>query len=165
MGRNSTSKSLKIIRPLDGGRSSRVVNTTQLVSELASLGSVLILPSSTNPVRSREDADSALIREKVWDWYKSDLSTRLKPGGRIVLIQTRWHEDDLAGRLLLDMQKGGDRWEVLCLPAVATDGDPLGRVGGEVLWDDSYGYGDFIRHEKATQSPRNWDTLYPTAPH
>ena len=117
-----------------------------------------------DPVRSREDADSALIREKVWDWYKSDLSTRLKPGGRIVLIQTRWHEDDLAGRLLLDMQKGGDRWEVLCLPAVATDGDPLGRVGGEVLWDDSYGYGDFIRHEKATQSPRNWSALYQQAP-
>src|SRR3974390_3854587 len=42
-----------------------------------------------DPVRSREDADSALVREKTWDWYKSDLSTRMKPGGRIVLIQTR----------------------------------------------------------------------------
>jgi hypothetical protein len=46
-----------------------------------------------------------LIRDKTWDWYKSDLYTRLKPGGRIVLIQTRWHEDDLAGRLLADMAR------------------------------------------------------------
>jgi hypothetical protein len=53
-----------------------------------------------DPVRSREDADSELIRDKTWDWYKSDLYTRLKPGGRIVLIQTRWHEDDL-GRAAL----------------------------------------------------------------
>src|SRR5215831_4776274 len=80
-----------------------------------------------DPVRSREDADSSLVREKTWDWFKSDLSTRMKPGGRIVLIQTRWHEDDLAGRLLQDMQKGGDRWDVLSLPAIATDGDALGR--------------------------------------
>jgi hypothetical protein len=51
-----------------------------------------------DPVRSREDAMSAPVRERTWEWYKSDLYTRLKPGARIVLIQTRWHEDDLAGR-------------------------------------------------------------------
>src|SRR6516165_9175256 len=83
-----------------------------------------------DPVRSREDADSALVREKTWDWYKSDLSTRMKPGGRIVVISTRWHEDDLAGRLLLDMQKGGDQWEVLSLPAIAEAGDKVGRKPG-----------------------------------
>ncbi len=68
-----------------------------------------------DPVRSREDAASDAIREKTWDWYKSDLYTRLKPGGRIVLIQTRWHEDDLAGRILADMHSGGDEWEILSL--------------------------------------------------
>ena len=78
-----------------------------------------------DPVRNREDADSALMREKTWDWFKSDLSTRMKPGGRIILIMTRWNEDDLAGRLLLDMQKGGDCWDVLSLPAVAEADDPL----------------------------------------
>src|ERR1700756_2665864 len=51
-----------------------------------------------DPIRSREDADSDRVRERVWDWYKSDLSPRMKPGGRQILIQTRWHEDDLAGR-------------------------------------------------------------------
>jgi hypothetical protein len=74
-----------------------------------------------DPVRSREDAASDAIREKTWDWYKSDLYTRLKPGGRIVLIQTRWHEDDLAGRILADMQSGGDQWDVLSLPAIAEE--------------------------------------------
>jgi hypothetical protein len=72
-----------------------------------------------DPIRSREDADSETVRDKIWDWYKSDLYTRLKPGGRIVLIQTRWHEDDLAGRLLADMAAGGDHWEVISLPALA----------------------------------------------
>jgi len=118
-----------------------------------------------DPVRSREDADSALVREKTWDWYKSDLSTRMKPGGRIVLIQTRWNEDDLAGRLLLDMQKGGDAWDVLSLPAFATgEADALGRQAGEALWDDEYGYGEFLRHEQRTQSPRNWSALYQQSP-
>ena len=117
-----------------------------------------------DPVRNREDADSALVREKTWDWYKSDLSTRMKPDGRIILIQTRWHEDDLAGRLLLDMQKGGDVWDVLSLPAVAGVDDPLGRAADELLWDDEYGYGDFLRHERATQSPRNWSALYQQEP-
>src|SRR5262249_41297447 len=118
-----------------------------------------------DPVRSREDADSALVREKTWDWYKSDLSTRMKPGGRIVLIQTRWNEDDLAGRLLLDMQKGGDAWDVLSLPAFATgEADALGRTAGEALWDDEYGYGEFLRHEQRTQPSRNWSALYQQSP-
>ncbi len=117
-----------------------------------------------DPIRNREDADSSLIREKTWDWFKSDLSTRMKPGGRIVLIQTRWNEDDLAGRLLLDMQKGGDSWDVLSLPAIAEADDPLGRNVGEILWDDDYGYGDFLRHERSTQPPRNWSALYQQRP-
>ena len=117
-----------------------------------------------DPVRSREDADSALVRERTWDWFKSDLSTRLKPGGRIVLIQTRWNEDDLAGRVLEEMKKGGDRWEVLSLPAEAEEGDILGRNVGDFLWDDDYGYGDFLRHEKRTQPARNWSALYQQRP-
>lgn len=117
-----------------------------------------------DPIRSRQDADSETVRERIWEWYKSDLSTRLKPGARIVLTQTRWHEDDLAGRALAEMKTGGDRWEVLSLPAEAEDGDPLGRKPGEWLWDDAYGYGDFLRHEKATQLPRNWSALYQQRP-
>ena len=81
-----------------------------------------------------------------------------------MLIQTRWNEDDLAGRVLEEMKKGGDRWEVLSLPAEAEEDDPLDRQPGEFLWDDSYGYGEFLRHEKRTQPARNWSALYQQRP-
>ncbi len=72
-----------------------------------------------DPVKSRAEAESAKIREKVWDWFNDDLYTRLEPNGAIILIQTRWHEDDLAGRLLREMEDGGEQWEVISLPAIA----------------------------------------------
>jgi predicted phage terminase large subunit-like protein len=117
-----------------------------------------------DPIRSRDDADSQNVRDRIWDWYKSDLSPRLKPNARLILVNTRWHEDDLAGRVLAEMANGGDKWEVLSLPAEAEENDPLGRKPGEWLWDDDYGYGQFLRHEKATQLPRNWSALYQQRP-
>lgn len=84
-----------------------------------------------DPVKSREEADSHAYRERVWDWYREDLYTRLEPGGAIVLIQTRWHEDDLAGRILASA--GAADWTVLSFPAEAEAGDPLGRAIGEPL--------------------------------
>lgn len=116
-----------------------------------------------DPVRSREDADSELIRDKTWDWYKSDLYTRLKPGGRIVLIQTRWHEDDLAGRLLADMATGSDQWDVISLPAVAEANDPLGRRPGEALWPE-WENNDELERKRRTVGPRDWTALYQQRP-
>jgi hypothetical protein len=55
-----------------------------------------------DPVRSRADAESATTRERHWEWYKSDFLPRLRPGAAIILIMTRWHEDDLAGRILAE---------------------------------------------------------------
>jgi len=117
-----------------------------------------------DPVRSREDADSQAIRDRTWDWYKTDLLTRLRPGGRVVLIQTRWHEDDLAGRILAEAATSGEQWHILSLPAEAEPGDPLGRQPGDWLWDDEYGYARFLAREKATQLPRNWSALYQQRP-
>jgi predicted phage terminase large subunit-like protein len=122
------------------------------------------LANIDDPIRSREDADSQQVRDRIWDWYKSDLSPRLKPNARIIVTQTRWHEDDLAGRLIEEMSRGGDKWEVVSLPAEAEEDDLLERRPGEWLWDDEYGYGDFLRHEKATQLPRNWSALYQQRP-
>jgi predicted phage terminase large subunit-like protein len=116
-----------------------------------------------DPVRSREDADSELIRDKTWDWYKSDLYTRLKPGGRIILIQTRWHEDDLAGRLLEDMRAGGDKWEIVNLPALAEANDALGRKVGEPLWPEWENLGELERKRRAV-GPRDWSALYQQRP-
>lgn len=89
-----------------------------------------------DPVKNREEANSEVYRQKVWDWYTDDLYTRLEPGGAIILIMTRWHEDDLAGRLLADTE--GDRWEVVNLPALAVDNDPLGRSPGEALCPERF---------------------------
>lgn len=88
-----------------------------------------------DPVGSKEDAYSKLIRDKTWDWFNTDFRTRLKPGASIVLIQTRWHEDDLAGRILAN--EGGE-WELINLPMLAKANDPLGRPEGEMLWKDYF---------------------------
>lgn len=113
-----------------------------------------------DPVRSRQDADSELIRDRIWDWYINDFRTRLVPGARQILIQTRWHEDDLAGRAL----QHGD-WYVLSLPALAEENDPLGRKPGEPLWgDDAYGYGSQLEQLAKDTPPRTWSALYQQRP-
>lgn len=119
-----------------------------------------------DPVKSREDANSERMRDKTWAWFQADLRTRMKPDSAIVLIMTRWHEDDLAGRLI---ETQGDLWRVLSLPAQAIEDDPLGRKPGEFLWsDDEYGYGDDLRrkYDEAVQSGgmRDWWALYQQSP-
>ncbi len=77
-----------------------------------------------DPVKSRAEAESQTYRDNLWDWFNDDLYTRLEPDGSIILIQTRWHEDDLAGRLLRESQQdGGEHWEVVNLPALAEAAD------------------------------------------
>ena len=75
-----------------------------------------------DPIKSRAEAESETFRENVWDWFNDDLYTRLEPDAAIILIQTRWHEDDLAGRLLREMEDGGEKWEVVSFPALAEAG-------------------------------------------
>jgi predicted phage terminase large subunit-like protein len=89
-----------------------------------------------DPVKSREEAESATFRDRVWDWYTDDLYTRREPNAATVLIQTRWHEDDLAGRILAS--EDGPNWAVVNLPALAAESDPLGRQLGAALWPDRY---------------------------
>ena len=82
-----------------------------------------------DPLRGIEDANSQLIRDNLWDWYGADLYTRLKPDGVIILIQTRWHLDDLAGRLIAASNTAyGDKWHQIILPALALDKDQIGRA-------------------------------------
>lgn len=117
-----------------------------------------------DPFRSRQDADSKLIRDRVWDWYNDDLDTRLVPGGSVVLVMTRWHEDDLAGRLINRMNSGGEHFEILSLPAIAGANDALGRKAGEWLWEGDYGYAERLREKKENTDPRSWSALYQQEP-
>lgn len=115
---------------------------------------------------SREDAYSETVRRKRWDWYIDDFSARLKPGAKRILMNTRWHEEDVAGRVLDQMKRGEIKGRVISIPAIAETADKLGREPGEYLWDDdpAYRYGDFLRARQRETSPMMWSALYQQRP-
>jgi predicted phage terminase large subunit-like protein len=113
-----------------------------------------------DPVKSWVEADSATARETLWNWFRADLTTRLAPGGRIALVMTRWHEDDLAGRLM----ESDDGWQRLVLPALAEDaGDPLERAPGEALWPAQEDV-TALHRRRTVVGPRVWAALYQQRP-
>lgn len=123
-----------------------------------------------DPFKDREEADSSIIREKVWEWYRNVVLTRLEPGARLVLIMTRWHRDDLAGRILNEEKD----WDVVNLPAVATGKpdpytglpDLLGRAECEALWPERFN-AEELAVTKTKVGSRVWEALYqgnPTDP-
>lgn len=124
-----------------------------------------------DPIRGRRDADSPTVRKAVLEAYQDDLVTRMKPGGWIVLVQTRWHESDLAGSLLPEGYDGrsgavecrdGLVWEVLNIPAEAIRADdPLGRPLGAMLWPEYFDDRHWIAPRK---NPRTWAALYQQNP-
>lgn len=124
-----------------------------------------------DPIKGRQDADSEVIRQRTWDEFQESVLTRLKPGGSIIIIQTRWHEDDLSGRILPDnyngesgmiMGKDGFEWEVICLAAECErEDDPLGRKIGEMLWTEWFDEKHWIPHRK---NPRTWSALFQQRP-
>lgn len=124
-----------------------------------------------DPVAGREEADSETVRNKTWDAYNDDFLTRLLPKASVFLIQTRWHEDDLAGRILPEDWNGqsgliecrdGQVWRVLCLPAVAErQDDPLGRKPGDLLWPEWFSDRHFAT---AMRLPRTWSSLFQQRP-
>jgi predicted phage terminase large subunit-like protein len=112
-----------------------------------------------DPVKSWAEAESGVARDALYDWYRGELSARLKPGGRVVLIMTRWHEDDLAGRLMA--AEAG--WDCLTLPAVAVAGDALGRAPGEVLWPEWQDAAGVARRRREV-GERAFAAMYQQAP-
>ena len=116
-----------------------------------------------DPVKNREDADSATMREKVYDWYTSTLYTRLEKDGCILLTLTRWH--DLAGKLLKAAQEGADQWTILELPAVCEyPPKPYDvRQEGEALWKWKYDE-EALEKMKVTVGSRDWAALYQQHP-
>lgn len=126
-----------------------------------------------DPIKGREEADSETIRDKVWEAYKSDLRTRLKPNAWIAIIETRWHEDDLAGRVLPEDYDGrsgfvkardGEEWFVVNIPAQCERADdPIGRKIGDYLWTEWFSV-EHWEQEKISQGPRNWSALYQQRP-
>lgn len=124
-----------------------------------------------DPIKGREQADSPTIRAKTWDAYVDDLQTRLIPGGWLGVVQTRWHEDDLSGRLLPKDYAGqsgpvecrdGRVWEIINLPAECERADdPLGRKIGEMLWPEWF---DESHWRPFRAQSRTWAALFQQRP-
>lgn len=128
-----------------------------------------------DPVKDREEAESETTRQKIKDWYSSTFYTRLAPGGGVLIIQTRWHEDDLSGWLLEVMKEAeremaetgewpadADRWEVVRYPAIATCDEPFRRQG-EALHESRYPLASLQKIKRA-MIPRDWEALYQQNP-
>lgn len=132
-----------------------------------------------DPFKNWQEAESWLIRERVWQWYRSTFRTRIWEGGKIIIVMTRWHEDDLAGRLLNDQS---ERWQVLRLPAIAEtqdvrnsyadylkipqfkgQPDPAGRNAGEPLCPSRFNI-DTLLELKADVGPLAWTAEYQGSP-
>lgn len=109
-----------------------------------------------DPVKDRAEAESLTTRKKVWDWYVSTARNRLQPGAAIILIMTRWHTDDLAGRLLKQMKEGkGEQWEVISLPAI--------NEAGEALWPEFWSLKELRVTEKVS-GLYEWNSLFQQNP-
>lgn len=115
-----------------------------------------------DPFKNREEAESQTIRDKVYNWFTSTLYTRLEPQGAIILIMTRWHHDDLAGRLIENMKHDGEQWDIVDLPAIAETDEEFRKVG-EPLWPARYSLEELEKIKKAV-GIRDWASLYQQKP-
>nr|WP_196837281.1 phage terminase large subunit [Zhihengliuella flava] len=121
-----------------------------------------------DPIKDRKEADSEVYRDNVWDWWTDAASARLAPGAPVIVILTRWHQDDLAGRLIEQDKAAG--WVVLNIPAQADhrpekdETDPLGRAPGEFMESARKRTQRQWENRKATAGPRTWASLYQGRP-
>ncbi len=121
-----------------------------------------------DPIKDAEEADSPTIRNKLWEWFTRTAMSRLKTDtGRVVIVQTRWHEDDLVGRLTdpnnpCYNEKEARKWKVVHLPAIAEEGDRLGRQPGEALWPERFGI-DYLEGFRDLDA-RGFSALYQGRP-
>jgi predicted phage terminase large subunit-like protein len=134
-----------------------------------------------DPYKSRQDAESQTTRDRVYKWYADDFSTRLLPWAPLFIVSTRWHSDDVCGRIEEDekkkiaeleeladhlsekMEEDRFRWEIINLPAIAEDDDVLGRAPGEPLWPELFDLADLTRRKGSMESG-SWNSLYQGTP-
>lgn len=125
-----------------------------------------------DPIKDRKQADSLVYRDNVWEWWTNVARTRLAPGAPVVLILTRWHEDDLAGRLLAQQNAddGGEPWRLINIPAQADhrpekgETDPLGRAPGEWMISARGRTPEQFEKIRAAVGPRTFTSLYQGRP-
>ena len=124
-----------------------------------------------DPIKNRADAESQNSRDSVWEWYRSTLRTRLQRSGKIAMVLTRWHEDDLAGRILERMKEDpqADRWKVISFPALFDKYETRfshprdKRKHGAPLWPQMFDI-RFLSQTRATVGSYDWASLYQQSP-
>lgn len=112
-----------------------------------------------DPVKNDEEAFSKVRRESMWNWYRSTALTRLTKDGRVVLMQTRWHEDDLGGRILKHAKETGEEWEVISMPAISQEGSPDEYSLCEGLYPL-----EVLKRRKAEVGTYWWSAMYQQTP-
>ena len=124
-----------------------------------------------DPIKNEAEAASRYKRDALWEWFHATAMTRLEPGGAVIVNMTRWHDDDLVGRLLQSPQAGD--WRVLSFPAICEEPDALGRQVGDPLWPERYPLEDVVHQRERKQGllsmragmPRRvWESLYQQHP-
>lgn len=118
-----------------------------------------------DPLKDAEEAGSSTILQNVWEWFTTTAYTRLQGHDALILMMTRWSEDDLIGRVLAQAETNGstDEWTILNLPALAEEDDPLGRREGEALWPERFPAERILRAQSVL-SPREFSALYQQRP-
>lgn len=116
-------------------------------------------------IRNRKEAESEKVRDEQWETLESAVETRLEPPGRVVVVSTRWHHDDVIGRIEKKQRDGelGAEWVIVNLPALSGENDPLGRAPGEALWPERVTK-DFLEKKSKNVGPYVWESLYQGRP-
>lgn len=133
--------------------------TAGIGGPLTGKGAQLLI--ADDPIKNAEEAVSEHKRNTIWDWWESTALTRLEPGGAVIIVMTRWHKDDLAGRSVREMADEG--WRVLKFPALAEANDPLDREEGEALWPERFSRED-LEKVRDNRSLYWWLALYQQRP-
>lgn len=112
-----------------------------------------------DPIKNAREAMSATMRDGIWEWWQTTAYTRLEPGASAIVMMTRWHPDDLAGRLLQQTAEGGEPWEYWKLSAIAEENDILGRKPGEALWPERFPI-EWLRKKRTGVGILTWEAMY-----
>lgn len=119
-----------------------------------------------DPIKGYEQAHSQIERDNCWNWLTSDLLTRQEPGASVIMVLTRWHLDDVAGRMLENARETGEQWRVIKMPAIATQDEDWGyfqRKKGEALCPQRYDL-EALEQLKSTLGPYKWNCLFQQEP-
>lgn len=115
-----------------------------------------------DPIANEQQASSERVRDSIWNWYTSTAYTRLSPGGGLIVMATRWHCDDLIGRLLESQENGGEKWQVINFPAIA-EHDEEHRKAGEALHPERFSI-ESLNRIRTSVGERVWASLYQQHP-